>query len=124
GSSQNWFILKSSNSQLLVQTWGLPTDKRVAGDFDGDGKTDFAVFRPSDTFWYILQSSNGQARIERWGLSAALPLEGDYDGDGKADLAIWRPSDGSFWISRSTGGFTVVQFGLTGDVPPASVFVR
>jgi hypothetical protein len=123
-SDLNWYILKSSNLQLQVQQWGFATDKRIEGDFDGDGKTDFAVFRPSDTFWYILQSSNGQADIRHWGLTGDIPLQGDYDGDGKSDLAIWRETDHNFWVLQSGGGVRIFNFGLTGDTPIASAFLR
>ncbi len=43
--------------------WGIAGDVRAPGDYDGDGKTDVAVWRPSaaagaSTF-YVLRSSGG-----------------------------------------------------------------
>ena len=78
------------------------------GDFDGDGKVDIAVFRPSEGKWYIRNSTTAGLVSYQWGQSGDAPVAGDYDGDGKADVAVFRPS-GSIWYVRnsSTGGLSV-----------------
>ena len=52
----------------------------------GDGVTDIAVWRGTDTNWYILQSSDEQTTIVSWGSAAQpykdIPTPADYDGDG------------------------------------------
>ncbi len=64
-------------------------------DFDGDGTTDLAVFRPSIGTWFILNSSNGAVSGVQFGTNGDKPLAGDYDKDGKSDVAVWRPSLGN-----------------------------
>lgn len=52
---------------------GASTDKPAPGDYDGDGKLDAAVFRPSDTVWYILRSSGGSTATQ-FGLPNDVPV--------------------------------------------------
>ena len=51
-------IRKSSDNSLLGYSWGLPGDRLAVGDYDGDGKTDPAVYRESEKSF--LYSANRQ----------------------------------------------------------------
>ena len=86
-------------------------------DFDGDGKTDVSVFRPSEGNWYIFNSLTNTALVSRFGLSGDKLTPADYDGDGKADVAVYR--GGIWYLNRSRDGFSAVQFGLADDKPQA-----
>jgi parallel beta-helix repeat protein len=105
--------------------------KRAAGDFDGDGRTDLTIYRPSDGGWYIKRStqnfSNAGAAFFQWGLSTDIPLKADFDGDGISDLVVYRPSEGGWYVRYSSLGYNPAtwayyQWGLPGDTPIAADF--
>jgi hypothetical protein len=127
-NSGYWYIL-NSQQQMVAQQWGIATDKPAPGDFDGDGKTDFCVYRPDNPStpeneclngcsWYIISSSNGGYQFPVFGTSEDIPAVADFDGDGRADLALWRPSNQYWYVTKSSNGAVITQqFGTTGDKP-------
>jgi hypothetical protein len=96
----------------------IPSYKPRA-DFDGDGKSDLSVFRPSDGNWYYQGSTQGFVGLH-FGESTDIPTPGDFDHDGTTDISVFRPSNG-FWyrINSSDGTVFFVNFGLSGDIPQA-----
>ncbi|MBV9210874.1 MAG: VCBS repeat-containing protein [Acidobacteria bacterium] len=91
---------------------------RRTSDFDGDGKTDLSVFRPTDQTWYAQQSATGLTFVRQFGASGDQLVPADYDGDGRADVAVFRPSSGAWYLLNSSSNTLRVQpFGALGDVP-------
>ncbi|HLM61131.1 MAG TPA: VCBS repeat-containing protein, partial [Pyrinomonadaceae bacterium] len=102
--------------------FGIGSDRVVPGDYDGDGRTDFAVVRTGTAYqWYILRSSDNTVQFDQLGTQSFLPVQNDYDGDGRTDVAVYNPSNGFFFIRRSSnGGLIQTQFGQAGDYPVAN----
>ncbi|HNU07124.1 MAG TPA: hypothetical protein PKO33_05105, partial [Pyrinomonadaceae bacterium] len=52
--------------------WGLATDTLVPADYDGDGKTDAAIYRSG--VWYIRNSSTSALSVANFGLVTDRPV--------------------------------------------------
>jgi hypothetical protein len=104
------------NGQGAAYYFTLQT--RVRFDYDGDGKSDVSIFRPSNGQWWYQQSVDSGVRALTFGTSTDKPVPADYDGDGKTDIAIYRPSTGEWFILRSSDlSFFSVPFGVSTDKP-------
>jgi spore coat protein A, manganese oxidase len=105
----------------LVPT--LATDRSFKLDFNGDGRTDIALYRegsraagvaPQPSYWYFMNTANGETIEARWGRTLDVPAPADFDNDGKTDLAIYRWWDfetgdtNEWWLSKSSGGHQVI----------------
>ncbi len=93
---------------------------RAPYDFDGDGRTDLGVFRPSDSVsepdFLINRSSNNSTNEVAWGSFGDIAANSDYDGDGRTDFAVFRPSTGTWFILQSSNNSIIaLNFGLSGD---------
>ncbi|HZP49303.1 MAG TPA: choice-of-anchor Q domain-containing protein [Vicinamibacterales bacterium] len=100
------------------------TGRKTLSDFNGDGRSDPGIFRPSVTpnaLWYSTPSGGGTPFQIFFGQSGDIPVVGDYDGDGKSDAVIWRPSNGLWYGPRTGAGSIVIQLtlGQNGDIPVA-----
>jgi hypothetical protein len=115
GANPGWYV-----DTIRVTTGyscSLATTVRSRADFDGDGKTDLSVFRPSEGNWYLNRTTAGFT-VANWGLSSDLTTPGDFDGDGKTDVAVFRPSTGTWYaLQSSTNTAAILNFGSNGDVP-------
>ncbi|HUF02934.1 MAG TPA: VCBS repeat-containing protein [Aridibacter sp.] len=126
-----WFLLQSNFNYgfALTTAWGSAGDIPVPADYDGNGKADITIFRPSTgTWWSIL--SNAQNAIGpntagfQWGVNGDVPQPADYDGDGTIDRAVFRPSNGVWYVANSgdPGNPTIVQWGQNGDIPTTAAY--
>jgi hypothetical protein len=99
---------------------GSAASGRTALDFDGDGRTDYALFRLSNNYQVISRSSDGSFYWYPFGVPTDVQTPGDFDGDGRGDTAGLRPSNGVWYVLRSSdGAVQYYQFGTNGDEPVA-----
>lgn len=128
-ANQMWYIKNSSGVDSLTGfsdgitrlNFGKQSeDIPVPADYDGDGKADIAVRRPSNQMWYIYNSSDQAIQRINFGKqSGDVPVAADYDGDGKADVAVRRPATQMWYILNSSDGeIQRIHFGKQADDIP------
>jgi len=86
-------------------------------DFDGDGKSDLAVFHPETGTWYVRNSGDVSLTTRVWGTTADLPASEDFDGDDRWDYMTFKQA-GGLWRFLAADGSTqsVAQFGYEATV--------
>ena len=120
-STGAWYIRQSFTNSPSGLFFGTNGDTVTPGDYDGDGKTDPAVWR--NGVFYVLRSSNNSVLVQSWGQAGDdARVIADYDGDKKTDFAVLRrtanPGDPAVWyiLDSSTNTGRALHWGVTGDV--------
>jgi CubicO group peptidase (beta-lactamase class C family) len=120
----NYALYQLANPAGGSQSTPVTTPQtRPRFDFDGDGKTDVSIYRPSVGQWWYLRSSDGGSFAAQFGNSSDRIAPADFTGDGKTDIAIFRPSTGEWFVLRSEdGSYYAFPFGTSGDIPAPADF--
>ena len=78
-------------------TFGASGDRKLMGDWDGNGSLTPAVF--SDGTWTIRPNSSTATITVNFGQAGDLPVVGDWDGDGKDTIGVYRAGR---WLLRNS----------------------
>ena len=118
-SRDNSFITKSLTSFVPP---GINNDRMMPQDYDGDGKTDPAVWFNDVTSitsgsFEVLQSSTNTLRVTQIPAGHTGIRIGDMDGDGTAERASYSfPSHIVTWLNLANNNTRTLQFGAPNDI--------
>ena len=125
-STLTWFIAKSTGGTDIIG-FGAAGDVPTVADYDGDAKADIAIYRPNaagGAQWWVRRSSNASVFALQFGTPTDKTVQGDYTGDGKNDAGVFRQPGAQWFVNKSTGGTLIQQFGIAGNIPLPSAYVR
>ena len=124
-NGREWWFARSGQQLGFTRTnaglFGRMTDKRIMGDYDGDGRSDIVAARPENgnLTWWIADHNGKVIKVLTFGLATDKPIAGDYDNDAITDVAVTRAEANgqkTWHILRSSdGGYFGLQFGLSTD---------
>lgn len=119
-------FVRNDPQQLLTQNrfWNVNVlgGQPPVSDFDGDGRSDVAVWREANGIWFATTSAGAPFNPFQFGQPSDKIVPGDYDGDRRADMAVFRASGGLWYLQGSTNGFSVTQWGVSTDLPVQADF--
>ena len=126
-----WYLDSNANNTWDGQavdtqfSFGLATDKPIAGDWNGDGISEIGAFRNGK--WYLDINGNGAwdgtptDRIYSFGLATDKPIVGDWNGDGITEIGVCQ--NGKWYLDMNGNGTwdrtptdRIYSFGLATDI--------
>lgn len=105
----SWYVRGVAAPVLRGAVGDLP----VPADYDGDGTSDLATWRPRTGGWTIWYSSTRRTGTLVLGQRRHRPVPADTNGDGRAEPWTYDPVSGR-WHNTGT---VAPRWGLPGDVP-------
>jgi hypothetical protein len=89
----------TSGPPTTTFTFGLlSTDRKLMGDWDGNGTLTPAVFRNGT--WFVRNSLTSTTQVSfTFGQAGDLPVAGDWDGDGRDTVGVFRAGR---WLLRNS----------------------
>jgi dolichyl-diphosphooligosaccharide--protein glycosyltransferase len=89
--------------QAKINTLGKVGDVPVSGDWNGDGKTELGVFRPSDLCFYLDCNNDGVwssgDKMMSMGNEYVTPISGKWNGNIDS-VGVWDPCVNGFLLSK------------------------
>ncbi|NLE67216.1 MAG: hypothetical protein GX608_07315 [Lentisphaerae bacterium] len=76
------------------------------GDYDGDGRSDLAIFDQTRALWYAYSLAEPGGILAwdlAWGATGDITVVGDYDGDYVHDWCAFHPATVSWYVQSSAG---------------------
>ncbi len=111
GQGGTWQVLLSGSGYAAATAdFGGSGYQAVEGDYDGDGKTDPAIYQESTGDWAVMLSSfNYTLAYGSLGGTGFLAQPGDYDSDGKTDPCVYNASTGEWSVMLSAFDYAIVS---------------
>lgn len=123
-------LTNSPSSKNYRPSWQRIASRTAPFDYDGDGKTDFSVWRYVPNidfmgFWHIAGSEKGEVQVTEMDNYGRI-VPADYDGDGRTDLAVagFDKAEPVAWLiwSLTAQRSTFQYWGLRNDLGVPSDF--
>ena len=124
GQGGNWYVQLSGSGYTIASMLGFggSSYQAVAGDYDGDGLADPAIYNTANGDWQVAMSSLGYgiASATGFGGTGYTAVQENYDSDNRFDAAVYNSANGNWTVLMSAQNYitaTLWGFGGPGYTP-------